>query len=232
MTFEYASSHYSSGYTDSLKVYISGDCGSSWNELASWKSDDVTFSTAGQLSSSFVPNSPSNWCFGNANVSCPSIDLNAYSGMSGIRVKFVAINGYGNNIFIDNINIIGQAQIAPVASFLGDTAACVGQTLKFYDFTTPSPTTRMWYFPGGTPSTSTLASPSVTYAAPGMYDIKLVVSNTVGSDSVSLVNYVDILTAPTSSVSLSVSSSTVCENDSVFASATYLNGGLSPHLTG
>ena len=228
MTFEYASSYYSSGYTDSLKVYISGDCGSSWNELASWKSDDVTFSTAGQLPGSFVPNGPSNWCFGNANVSCPSIDLNAYSGMSGIRVKFVAINGYGNNIFIDNINIIGQAQIAPVASFVGDTAACVGQALKFYDFTTPAPTTRMWYFPGGTPSTSTLASPSVTYAAPGMYDVKLVVSNTVGSDSISLVNYVDIVTAPTSSVSLSVSSSTVCENDSVFASATYLNGGLSP----
>ena len=71
MTFEYASSYYSSGYTDSLKVYISGDCGSSWNELASWRSDDASFSTAGQLSSSFVPNSASNWCFGNANVSCP-----------------------------------------------------------------------------------------------------------------------------------------------------------------
>ena len=34
MTFEYASAYYSSSYSDSLKVYVSDDCGSSWAEVA------------------------------------------------------------------------------------------------------------------------------------------------------------------------------------------------------
>ncbi|CAI8157650.1 MAG: Xyloglucanase [Cryomorphaceae bacterium] len=228
MTFEYASAYYSTSYSDSLKVYVSDDCGSSWAEVAAWSSADANFSTAGQLTSSFVPNDSTKWCHGNSSAACPSIDLDAYSGMSGIQVKFVAINGYGNNVFIDNINIIGQAQVAPVASFTGDSAACTGQTLNFFDFTTPTPAARTWYFQGGTPSTSNAPNPSVTYAAAGSYDVKLVVSNAAGVDSVTLSNYVTITPAPVSSVALSVSATTVCKHDSVFATATGTNGGLTP----
>lgn len=228
MTFEYASAYYSTGYSDSLKVYASADCGATWDELAAWSSADASFSTAGQLTSSFVPNDSTKWCHGASGISCPSIDLDAYSGMSGVQVKFVAINGYGNNIFIDNINITGQAQVAPVASFTGDSAACTGQVLNFFDYTTPTPASRMWYFQGGTPATSTAANPAVTYAAAGTYNVKLVVSNAAGSDSVTMGNYVTITPAPVSSVSLAVNATTVCQNDSVFATATGTNGGLTP----
>ena len=72
----------------------------------------------------------------------------------------------------------------------------------------------------------------MTYAAAGSYDVKLVVSNAAGADSVTLSNYVTITPAPVSSVALSVSATTVCKHDSVFATATGTNGGLTPPTTG
>ena len=230
MSFEYASAYYSTAYNDSLKIYVSSDCGTTWSNVASYDGTESTFSTAGQTTSSFTPIDSTTWCHGNSTVACPTIDLDAYSGMAGIRVKFVTINGYGNNLYLDNINITGQAQVAPVASFQGDSAACTGQVLNFFDFSTPAPANRMWYFQGGTPPTSTSPSPAVTYASPGNYDVKLVVSNAAGQDSLTKSSFVTVTTAPIADVVLVLVSSTVCKNDSVFASATITNGGLAPSI--
>ena len=230
MSFEYASAYYSTAYNDSLKIYVSSDCGTTWSNVASYDGTESTFSTAGQTTSSFTPIDSTTWCHGNSTVACPTIDLDAYSGMAGIRVKFVTINGYGNNLYLDNINITGQAQVAPVASFQGDSAACTGQVLNFFDFSTPAPANRMWYFQGGTPPNSTSPSPAVTYASPGNYDVKLVVSNAAGQDSLTKSSFVTVTTAPIADVVLVLVSSTVCKNDSVFASATITNGGLAPSI--
>ena len=230
MSFEYASAYYSTAYNDSLKIYVSSDCGTTWSNVASYDGTESTYSTAGQTTSSFTPIDSTTWCHGNSTVACPTIDLDAYSGMAGIRVKFVTINGYGNNLYLDNINITGQAQVAPVASFQGDSAACTGQVLNFFDFSTPAPANRMWYFQGGTPPTSTSPSPAVTYASPGNYDVKLVVSNAAGQDSLTKSSFVTVTTAPIADVVLVLVSSTVCKNDSVFASATITNGGLAPSI--
>jgi len=47
-----------------------------------------------------------------------------------------------------------------------------------------------WYFPGGTPSTSTDQNPVVCYDTPGQYDIALVVDNGAGVDSIYTTNAV------------------------------------------
>ena len=230
MSFEYASAYYSSGYSDSLLVYVSDDCGGTWNEVAAYDATDASFTTVGAITSSFAPSDSTYWCHASSSVTCPTIDLDAYSGMSGIRVKFVAVNGYGNNTFLDNINISGQAQVAPVAAFGGDTSACAGKSVTFYDYSAPAPTARLWSFQGGTPATSTAANPTVTYANAGTYDVKLVVSNAAGIDSVLLTNYITIVTAPLAAVSMTVSASTLCNGDSATATATFTNGGMSPSI--
>lgn len=40
-----------------------------------------------------------------------------------------------------------------------------------------------WSFPGGSPETSDATNPNVTYATPGVYDVTLEASNSIGSDS-------------------------------------------------
>jgi len=49
-----------------------------------------------------------------------------------------------------------------------------------------------WSFPGGSPSTSTAATPKVSYANAGTYDVVLRVSNARGTDSLVLNNYVTV----------------------------------------
>jgi hypothetical protein len=55
-----------------------------------------------------------------------------------------------------------------------------------------------WYFPGGTPSVAAGQSPQVCYAAPGLYDVAMVVDNGFGVDSIYQTNYIDVI--PTSTL--------------------------------
>ncbi len=49
-----------------------------------------------------------------------------------------------------------------------------------------------WYFPNGSPAASTLANPIVSYTNIGKYNVALVVSNSEGSDSIYLKDYIDV----------------------------------------
>ena len=82
----------------------------------------------------------------------------------------------------------------PVANFKADKRlACTGTAVTFSDSTTNSITTGyQWDFPGGTPSTSTAASPVVTYAAPGTYAVTYTATNSAGSNTISKTNYLEI----------------------------------------
>lgn len=56
-------------------------------------------------------------------------------------------------------------------------------------------TSLQWTFQGGNPATSTLATPSVTYAAAGSYSVSLKVKNGTDSVSISKMNYITMLPA-------------------------------------
>ncbi|MDC1233258.1 PKD domain-containing protein, partial [Schleiferiaceae bacterium] len=229
LEYQYAYTYFNSSFKDSLKVFVSTDCGFTWDLVATY--DGSLYATRDTSSLSFTPADSMQWCHGNSNVNCPSIDLNAYSGMSGIRVKFQAINGYGNNLYIDNINISGQSVFPPSAAFGGDSINCINHPLQFFDYSNPTPGARLWSFQGGTPSTSTSANPVVTYSTPGTYDVKLVVSNAAGVDSVVMPNYVTIVSAPVADIILTTSgSTTLCNGDSATFTATPTNGGLNPTI--
>ena len=89
---------------------------------------------------------------------------------------------------------------APVADFIGSpTSLNEGGAVQFTDLSTGSPTSYSWTFEGGTPSTSTLQNPSVTYATAGTYDVSLTVSNASGTDSEIKTGYITVTTAPPSS---------------------------------
>ena len=74
---------------------------------------------------------------------------------------------------------------APVANFTASASTvCAGQAVTLTDASTNTPTSWTWSMPSGTPASSNLQNPSVTYAAAGTYTISLTAVNSVGSSTV------------------------------------------------
>ena len=92
--FDVAYAFYS-GYHDSLMVEISTDCGKTFTSI--YEKDSTILATAPDTTGSFVPG-PTEW-------RTDSISLNTYLG-SGMQLAFDNIGHYGQNLYIDNINII------------------------------------------------------------------------------------------------------------------------------
>ena len=86
------------------------------------------------------------------------------------------------------------AVCGPEADFTGNPTTTCGTslTVNFTDVSTNTPTSWNWSFPGGTPSSSTLQNPSVTYSASGQYSVTLTSANASGSDAVTKTNLIDI----------------------------------------
>jgi hypothetical protein len=117
LTFDVAYQPYStSGYVDSLQVLISTNCGSSFTPVyTKWGSTLAT--VTGTNSSSFVPTS-TQW-------RTETINLNSYIGQS-IIVAFRNIGRYGNNLYIDNIQISGSSACSLAVSAAKTDASCTG----------------------------------------------------------------------------------------------------------
>lgn len=83
----------------------------------------------------------------------------------------------------------------PSASFItGDVSFCPGSCINFANLST-SGATYAWSFPGGNPSSSTLADPTnICYTVPGTYDVQLIVTNALGADTAVYSSYLEVFT--------------------------------------
>jgi PKD repeat protein len=101
---------------------------------------------------------------------------------------------------------------------------CTNQQVNFTDQTTGNtPSSWQWQFPGGNPATSTLQNPTVSYAAPGVYDVTLTVSNGSASNSITQTAVVTVV-APATTPSAISGPLTVCENSQQTYSVLNANG--------
>lgn len=78
-----------------------------------------------------------------------------------------------------------SAVMAQISVDRTNTTTCTKQPLLFRDYSTyhnATATTQFrWTFEGGTPATSTVENPSVTYARAGVYDVSLTVTDATGA---------------------------------------------------
>ena len=82
---------------------------------------------------------------------------------------------------------------APVANFYSNkTQVCAGGTVTFTDISTNSPTSWLWTFPGGTPASSILEHPTVTYNTLGIYNVTLQVTNVTGTNSITKTAFINV----------------------------------------
>lgn len=69
-----------------------------------------------------------------------------------------------------------KAPQVSAAFITSSNLVCQGGTVQFTDQSIGLPTSWNWTFEGGTPATSTLQNPLVTYSTPGIYDVTLTVT--------------------------------------------------------
>ena len=100
LKFKVAYRQYSSGYTDGLKVYISTDCGTTWGSGPVYDKSGSDLATGPDQTNMFVPSDPSDWRL-------DSIDLTSYY-LYSVKIKFQAVNGYGNDLYVNNISVDEQ----------------------------------------------------------------------------------------------------------------------------
>lgn len=96
MTFDVAHARYSAAYSDSLRIDISTDCGATWTPSVYYKGG-TSLATVPDNTTDWAPAAATDW-------RNDTLFLDAWSGQE-ILVRFVNINGYGNNIYIDNVNV-------------------------------------------------------------------------------------------------------------------------------
>lgn len=191
LTFDVAHAYYGGGFgeNEGLAVEVSTDCGATWTEI--WKrldSDPDPFYTAQSTALGWEP--------ANDEWRSEEIDLTAYKGNSSVRVRFHGISDWGNDTYIDNIQILGITvdPNAVEAEFTSDVdVLCVGQSANFTNTSTVGDAVTdavyEWDFDANGVGSATPATfigetpPSVAFGSSGVYTIELTISSVIAGTS-------------------------------------------------
>ncbi|MDO7848186.1 PKD domain-containing protein [Hymenobacter sp. M29] len=141
----------------------------------------------------------------------------------------------GGWAFDDVALTAGPAGVLPLFTSTATSATCPSLTVTYTDasLNAPAGAARQWSFPGGTPATSTAASPVVTYATAGTYNVSLTIGT--GSSAVTLTDTAYVRLPGRAPVPVATASKTrVCPAEAVqfTASAVYCPGGYSWRFPG
>jgi hypothetical protein len=91
---------------DTLKVMVSTDCGVTWTQV--YSKYGTTLSTAPGVSTSFTPTA-SQW-------RKETVVMTNYNGQSSVIVKFKACSNYGNELYLDNVNISSTSSVHDITN--------------------------------------------------------------------------------------------------------------------
>jgi PKD repeat protein len=111
-----------------------------------------------------------------------------------------AVSLGGNTCMLGLPNFVAsyfRELLPPEASFgASDSTVCANSCISFGD-SSGYATSWLWSFPGGSPSTSIQKNPGpICYGATGSYNVTLIVSNSKGSDTLTIPNFITVLPQP------------------------------------
>ncbi|MDB5271739.1 MAG: C-terminal target protein [Chitinophagaceae bacterium] len=195
LTFNVAYKYYGVSNTDSLLVLATTNCGASYTTL--YRKGGLNLQTTTSTTDDFIPASTADW-------RQETVDLSSFAGQN-VQLVFRAINGYGDNLYLDNINIVGVSG-TPVANFVSSETIGVAtnQVITFTNTSTGSITTYSWDFGAdASPASANTAGPiDVSYSSNGSKTITLTVSGPNGTNTVIKTDFVTVATSIISPQSL------------------------------
>jgi hypothetical protein len=95
LRFDHAYAPYNAALADDFRIEVSTDCGVSWETI--FYEGGTNLATAPATTAEFVPTA-SQW-------QTNELDITAFNGLSDVLFRFVGESGYGNNFYMDNLNV-------------------------------------------------------------------------------------------------------------------------------
>lgn len=229
-----------SGYFSAYKVFQSTDGGATWvnrtYDLPNLPVNCVVVDTTSAVEGIYIgtdngvyylDSTRTSWLpFNNGLPNVVVNELEIHYGSGKIRAATFGRGLWEASLFDPNSQ-------APAANFTANKLlGCPGMVVQFKDTSSNNPTSWQWSFPGGNPASSIVQNPVVTYTAAGTWNnIKLVASNSFGSDSVVRYSYIGVSpnNGPTTNPagSLTICGSSVVINSSMGSSYKWLPNGQS-----
>jgi PKD repeat protein len=134
-----------------------------------------------------------NWNFGDGATSDQQQPIHIYSTAGTYIVNLTAGNAHGTDSKLATITVTAK-QAPPDAAFTSSpTTGKAPLAVQFTDLSKGSPA--KWYWDFGDRGTSTYQNPMHTYSKAGIYTVKLIVSNDLGSNKVIKPNYIIVTNA-------------------------------------
>jgi vibriolysin len=151
----------------------------------------VYFTDQSQTASSWA------WNFGDTGTSTLQNPTHTYTSMGTYTVTLTATNEFGSDFEVKTNYITVTSPPMTIADFVASAVDInTGNSVTFTDKSLGNPTSWSWTFEGGTPATSTLQNPAVTYNTVGTFNVTLVATNAWCSDTETKVDYITVLKRP------------------------------------
>jgi hypothetical protein len=106
LTFDVAHAMVDPSVIEGLDVLVSTNCGATWTNV--YSKYGSTLASAPIATVAFTP-SGSQW-------RSETVNLSVYDNMPQVLVKFMPYNAYGNNIWLDNINLVSTTNITTTSN--------------------------------------------------------------------------------------------------------------------
>ncbi len=163
LQFDVAYARYNATFNDRLDVMVSTDCGQTYTTVYS-KASTVLATDPDQTAQYTTP----------ATWRTETIDMTPYVGNAKVDIIFRNISGYGQNLYIDNVNLTGVVSSATANFTMSSNTVCQGQSVTFTDNSTGA-TSWNWNFgAGATPATATGVGPhTVVFNNSGAINVSL-----------------------------------------------------------
>lgn len=173
LRFGVAYAQKTSSSQDGLRISVSTDCGSNWTPVYLKTGDSLA--TVAPQATAFTAVNPLHW---RQDV----VDLSGYRGTGDIVLRFEGINQNGNNLYLDDIQLL-ISQMKPIVNFsFNMQSGCDSVDVSFQSnlFNADS---ILWKF--GSTLTSTTNNPTQRLVS-GSYLVQLIGYNSLGSDTFAL----------------------------------------------
>jgi PKD repeat protein len=176
--------------------------------VADFSGTPTTVTVGGSVTfSDLSTNNPTSWSWnfagGTPATSTAQNPVIVYNTAGTYNVSLTATNASGNDTETKTAYITVVEEDAVVAAFSATpTTVAQGGTVNFTDESIGAITSWNWEFDGGTPATSTIQNPSITYPAAGTYNVTLTVSDGTNSDEEIKIGYI-IVTGPAGTLTAS-----------------------------